>query len=250
MHVIGFPKLANRIAQIDPSAPTSQEHCGKTNKQLIYLDKESSQRPVLFLSLCAKKMGNSIESKKISDVRVQGNNAPAGEQSKDVIGSGRYSVRTEQEATTQLTQERAQSLERSGDSGYDEPPDRQPQPIARRSDEPEVSTSQPSQPFRLEFCLAALEKKLRDKIWKLKPPFSVAQLTLVLSLPCSFVLNFVRASAEQIVYWGSTTATWASDSSRSTRTVKATGTSQTRTYKQSSAIQFPSLPIHYLTLSF
>jgi len=42
MHVIGFHKLANQLAQIDPSSPTSKEPHGKKDKQLICLDNDLS----------------------------------------------------------------------------------------------------------------------------------------------------------------------------------------------------------------
>lgn len=91
-------------------------------------------------------MGNFIESGKIADVRAQGNEVPVGEHAKDVIGSVRHSLHTEQGATTQLTQGRTQSLEESGDSGYEEladqqQHDRQSQAIASRLDESQVSIS-------------------------------------------------------------------------------------------------------------
>jgi len=91
-------------------------------------------------------MGNFIESGKIADVRAQGNEVPVGEHAKDVIGSGRHSLHshTEHGGSTQLTQGRTQSLEESGDSGYEELADqqqheRQSQAIASRLDESQLS---------------------------------------------------------------------------------------------------------------
>lgn len=76
-------------------------------------------------------MGNFLESGKIADVRSRSSNAQSGEFSSEqtekyvVIESGRRTTSDTRRTTTQVVQGRAQSLEESVDSGYEEPPDHQ-----------------------------------------------------------------------------------------------------------------------------
>ena len=81
--------------------------------------------------LFAKRMGNLLESGKLADQCVRSNNAQTGEFSSGqsekyiVIESGRRTTSDTRCTTTQVVPGRAQSLEESIDSGYDEPPDHQ-----------------------------------------------------------------------------------------------------------------------------
>lgn len=81
--------------------------------------------------MCAKRMGNLLESGKVADVCVRSNNAQTGEFSSGqsekyiVIESGRRTTSDTRCTTTQVVPGRAQSLEESIDSGYEEPPDHQ-----------------------------------------------------------------------------------------------------------------------------
>lgn len=76
-------------------------------------------------------MGNLLESGKVADVCVRSNNAQTGEFSSGqsekyiVIESGRRTTSDTRCTTTQVVPGRAQSLEGSIDSGYEEPPDHQ-----------------------------------------------------------------------------------------------------------------------------
>ena len=94
--------------------------------------------------LFAKRMGNLLESGKLADQCVRSNNAQTGEFSSGqsekyiVIESGRRTTSDTRCTTTQVVPGRAQSLEESIDSGYDEPPDHQ----QSRLDKLQVGTPQ------------------------------------------------------------------------------------------------------------